>query len=85
MSQTSNDELRKLRARFNLTTAEIASMACSSTSLVEAWFATPGAPHARSLRPNALRLIRLELGLDKPAFRHLRKRAEKLRAQIRGQ
>jgi hypothetical protein len=85
MSFKNNEELRTLRAQFNLTTPEIARVARASTSLVESWLAAPEASYARTLRENSLRLIKLELGLAKPAYRHLRKRAEKLRAEIRGQ
>lgn len=80
-----NAELKKLRATYNLGRQLIATIAGVSKSLVDNWLVREDSPHFRPMPGKSLRLIQLELGLEKPSYVALRREAEKRAAAIKGE
>ncbi len=80
-----NAELKDLRAQLHLTRAQIADITHFAPSTVDAWLFPVDNPNARKMPDYAMRLLRLELGLDTPAYRHLREEAEELVKDLKGE
>lgn len=71
-----NAELRQIITRLQLTRKEVKEITGASVSLVDSWLLPPDSRNFKPMRSKALRLLRLELGLDKPAYTKLRLRGE---------
>jgi DNA-binding transcriptional regulator YiaG len=79
-----NAELRKLRTQLNLSRQQIADVAGVSKSLVDSWLVPEDSKYFRPMPKKSLRLVQLEIGLERPAFKHLRTAAKKFESEIRG-
>jgi DNA-binding transcriptional regulator YiaG len=79
-----NLELKRIRKELNLERRRIAEIARVSQSLVDSWLVKPESEYFRPMPGKSLRLLKLELGLDTPRFKHVRKAAEARAAEIRG-
>jgi hypothetical protein len=81
-----NQELDALRSRYNLSRVEIQVLTRSAnTTTVDGWLMPPDSVHVRRMPDRAMRLLKLELGLEKPAFTHLVERAAALKAGLKRQ
>jgi DNA-binding transcriptional regulator YiaG len=79
-----NAELKVLRADLNLHRQMIATIARVSKSLVDSWLVKPDSQYFRPMPGKSLRLMKLELGIDPPGYRHLPKEAQKRSEAIKG-
>lgn len=79
-----NAELKGIRTKYNLGRETIAEIGMVSKSLVDNWLVSEASPHFRPMPRKSLRLIKLELGIEKPAYNAFRKQAERRSAALKG-
>jgi len=80
-----NAELRRIRTTLHLERPVIAMIAGVSKSLVDSWLVSEDSLYFRPMPTKSLRLLQLELGIEKPQFIGVRADAERRAAQIKGQ
>ena len=61
-----NKQLHELVEEYDLTPSQLMQLSQSSRTHVYGWLCPPGSKHYKALRPQILRLIRLELAIDTP-------------------
>lgn len=61
-----NERLKEIMEEYQLTRREVRAYTKYATSQIDAWLLPPESPHYRHMRESALRLLELELEIEKP-------------------